>query len=84
VFIGLHDEASPLAANYLIRQEINIQGSFAYTPGDFARSLALLEAGAVRPSELWIEERPLSEGAAAFAGLVAGRIAIPKIILHPE
>jgi threonine dehydrogenase-like Zn-dependent dehydrogenase len=83
VYIGLHDEASPLAANYLVRQEINIQGSFSYTPADFAEAISLLEAGAVMPSDVWLEDRPLRDGAAAFAGLVDGSITSPKIILRP-
>ena len=83
VYIGLHDEASPLAANYLVRQEVSIQGSFAYTPEDFARALALLAAGVVAPSPAWVEERPLGAGGAAFAGLVDGSITTPKIILRP-
>ncbi len=83
VYIGLHDEASPLAANYLVRQEINIQGSFAYTPADFAHAVTLLATGVVQPTEQWIEERPLHGGVEAFAGLVDGSIATPKIILRP-
>jgi threonine dehydrogenase-like Zn-dependent dehydrogenase len=84
IYIGLHDEASPLAANYLVRQEITVQGSFSYTYADFAASIALLEAGVVMPSPAWIEERPLAEGAAAFAGLLDGTIRIPKIVLIPD
>ena len=83
VYIGLHAESSPLAANYLVRQEITIQGSFAYTPTDFDVALALLAAGVAAPSPAWVEERPLAAGGEAFAGLVAGTITIPKIILHP-
>lgn len=83
VYIGLHDEASPLAANYLVRQEVAIQGSFAYTPADFVHAINLLEQGVVRPSPDWVEERPLHEGATAFAGLVNGDITIPKIMLRP-
>jgi threonine dehydrogenase-like Zn-dependent dehydrogenase len=83
VYIGLHDEASPLAANYLVRQEINIQGSFSYTPADFADAIALLAAGTVAPGASWVEERPLHAGAEAFAGLVDGSVTIPKIILRP-
>jgi threonine dehydrogenase-like Zn-dependent dehydrogenase len=84
IYIGLHDEASPLAANYLVRQEIAIQGSFSYTPTDFAHAIALLENGAIAPSAAWIEERPLAEGVAAFAGLIDGSITIPKIMLRPQ
>lgn len=83
VYIGLHDESSPLAANYLVRQEINIQGSFAYTPGDFAQAVSLLATGVVKPTQQWIEERALSGGISAFAGLVDGSIVTPKIILRP-
>ena len=83
VYIGLHDESSPLAANYLVRQEINVQGSFAYTPADFAQALALLASGAVAPTAQWIEERALGGGGDAFAGLVDGSIVTPKIILRP-
>lgn len=83
VYIGLHDEASPLAANYLVRQEVAIQGSFAYTPADFAHAINLLEQGVVRPSPDWVEERPLHGGATAFAGLVNGDITTPKIMLRP-
>ena len=32
---------------------------------------------------MWPEIRPLSEGAAAFADIKAGRAAAPKIILKP-
>jgi threonine dehydrogenase-like Zn-dependent dehydrogenase len=38
VFIGLHDETSSLAANYLVRQEITLRGSFSYDQSDFKRA----------------------------------------------
>lgn len=83
IYIGLHDEASPLAANYLVRQEIAIQGSFSYTTANFARALTLLQTGEIHASPEWIEERPLAEGAAAFTGLISGAITTPKIMLRP-
>jgi len=83
LFIGLHDETSPLAANYLVRQEIGIRGSFAYTPADFAAALGLLEAGLITPAPTWLEEQPLREGAKIFAGLIDGTLTTPKVILRP-
>ncbi|HHY56057.1 MAG TPA: alcohol dehydrogenase catalytic domain-containing protein [Chloroflexi bacterium] len=83
VYIGLHDETSPLAANYLVRQEIAIQGSFSYTPTDFACAIDLLAEGSISPSPTWIEERPLTEGMAAFVGLLDGSLTLPKIMLRP-
>ena len=82
VFIGLHDEESPLATNYLIRQEITITGCFGYSQQDFARAFTLLQAGVIQPSADWLEERPLAEGAAAFAELVKGTANATKIVLR--
>jgi len=83
VLIGLHDEESVLPANYMIRQEITVIGSFAYTDADFANSLDLLVRGVVQPSEDWLEERPLSAGPSAFAELVEGKARAAKIVLTP-
>jgi threonine dehydrogenase-like Zn-dependent dehydrogenase len=81
VLIGLHDEESVLPANYLIRQEIAVTGSFAYTDADFAQAVDLLARSVVQPSADWLEERPLSEGPAAFAELVDGTVQAAKIVL---
>jgi threonine dehydrogenase-like Zn-dependent dehydrogenase len=82
VLVGLHDEASLLPANYLVRQEVTLVGSFAYTPDDFKRALDLLIQGRVQPTADWLHERPLSEGPAAFAELVNGRAGTTKIVLR--
>jgi len=84
VFIGLHDEESPLAANYLVRQEVTIAGSFAYTDADFARALDLLAQGVVRAEPDWLDVRPLDAGPAAFEELVSGAAAATKIVLIIE
>lgn len=82
VFIGLHDEESLLATNYLIRQEIAITGCFGYSHQDFAHALTLLQAGIIQPEADWLEERPLAEGPAAFAELVKGTASATKIVLQ--
>lgn len=82
VFIGLHDEESLLATNYLIRQEITITGSFSYTHQNFAHALTMLQAGLLLPEADWLEERPLAEGPAAFAELVNGTASTTKIVLR--
>ena len=81
IFIGLHDEESVLPANYMIRQEITVTGSFAYTDEDFARAMDLLVRGIVQPSGDWLEERPLSAGPASFVELVDGKARATKIVL---
>lgn len=81
VLIGLHDEESVLPANYVIRQEITVTGTFAYTDNDFAQAVDLLNRGVVRPSVDWLEERPLGDGPAAFTELVDGKAKAAKIVL---
>jgi L-iditol 2-dehydrogenase len=83
VFIGLHSADSSLDMSYLVRQEITIAGSYAYTQADFARALDLLKQGVLHSSDDWVEERPLAEGGAAFAELVDGTALATKIMLHP-
>jgi threonine dehydrogenase-like Zn-dependent dehydrogenase len=70
-----------LPANYLIRQEITLAGSFAYTKTDFTQAIDLLALGLVRANGDWLEERPLSDGPAAFTELVDGKARAAKIIL---
>ncbi len=81
VLIGLHNEESIVPANYIIRQEITLIGSFAYTQTDFIQSIDMLARGVVKPEGDWIEERPLGDGPAAFAELVDGKAKAAKIVL---
>jgi threonine dehydrogenase-like Zn-dependent dehydrogenase len=82
VFIGLHDETSSLAANYLVRQEIVLRGSFSYDQSDFKRAFDLLTHGLLHENVDWLEERPLAAGPSSFAELVDGRVAATKIVLR--
>lgn len=84
VFVGLHEPASGLPANHIVRSEIKVTGSFAYTKADFATAVELLAAGAIRPSEEWLEERELSACADSFAELVDGSPTYSKIVLRPS
>lgn len=62
-------------------QEITVSGSYCYTPDDFAAALAALGAGQLGDLA-WVEARPLSDGAIAFADLDAGRVDAAKIVLE--
>ena len=50
---------------------------------DFRSTVKAIYSGALGPLD-WIEERPLSEGAQAFADLLEGRSPAAKIVLVPE
>ncbi|MCS6840690.1 MAG: galactitol-1-phosphate 5-dehydrogenase [Roseiflexus sp.] len=84
VLIGLHEEESVFAANHVVRQEITVVGSFAYSDTDFQRALDLLAMGRVSLDGDWLEERPLAAGPAAFEELIAGATRAVKIVLQVE
>ena len=82
VFIGLHDETSPLATNYLVRQEITLRGSFGYDRSDFEQAFNFLQRGLLPSEGSWLEERPLASGPSSFAELVDGKATATKIALR--
>jgi threonine dehydrogenase-like Zn-dependent dehydrogenase len=82
VLIGLHDEESVLPANYIVRNEITLAGTFAYSPDDFSEALELLKEGVVQPSGDWLEERPLKDGPTTFAELIEGKVKKTKVVLR--
>jgi len=84
VLVGLHEEESVVPANYIVRQEIRITGSFVYTQDDFGLALRMLTDGVIRPSDDWLEERPLLSGAQAFAELADGRCRVVKVVLRAD
>lgn len=82
VHIGLGEDTGGLDIRRMTLQEITFIGTYTYTAQDFRDTAQAIFDGKLGPLD-WIEIRPLSEGAAAFADLRAGRVASPKIVLHP-
>jgi len=65
ILLGMGKERSEIDFVASIRKEHRVTMSFAYTPADFARSLALLIAGEIDLSP-WTVEMPLADGQRAF------------------
>ncbi|MBI3957372.1 MAG: alcohol dehydrogenase catalytic domain-containing protein [Chloroflexi bacterium] len=82
VLSGLHEEVSEMPAADIIRREIVVRGSFAYSPANFAEALAVLERGDMR-LDPWIVEAPLSEGGAWFDRLIDAPGDVSKVLLRP-
>ena len=82
VHVGLQDNDGGFDARYMTLQEVTVVGSYTYTMEDLKVAADKLHSGAYG-TLAWLEERPLSEGAQAFADLHAGRCATPKIVLKP-
>ncbi len=83
VHIGLQDSDGGLDLRRLTLQEILFAGSYTYTAADFQATIQAMHAGTLGDLD-WFEERPLSDGASAFADLHAGRAAAAKIVLRPH
>ncbi len=81
--VGLGSDAGGLDIRRMTLQEITFIGTYTYTKQDFRDTAAALFEGRLGPLD-WTEDRPLSDGAAAFADIRAGRVAAPKIILRPN
>lgn len=81
IFTGLHEEESTVQANYIIRSEIGIQGSFAYTALDFEDALQWLIDGRLDVDQ-YILKAPLSEGGDCFERLLSKPGPVAKILLE--
>ena len=81
--IGLQDWASEIDMRKLTLSEITLLGTYTYSQADLRATVALLAHGAFGDLS-WVQTRPLSEGAAAFADLHAGRTASAKVVLQAQ
>jgi threonine dehydrogenase-like Zn-dependent dehydrogenase len=82
VHLGLLPGVDGLDIRKITLQEVTFIGSYCYTPMDFRHTVAALamrQLGALR----WFEQRPLEDGAAAFAAIDQGSTPAAKIILRP-
>ena len=80
VVVGLHDDETSLGFHGIVRGQIRIQGSYAYTAPDYEEALGWLVDGRAGIGEL-PPVLPLEEGPSAFADLVRGPSAQIKVFL---
>lgn len=71
VLVGLHGDETTLGFHDVVRRQITLQGSYAYTPEDFEQALAWISSGEAGIGEL-PPVLPLERGPNAFARLVEG------------
>lgn len=82
VHIGLGEDAGGLDIRRMTLQEITFIGTYTYTMQDFRDTARAIFDGHLGSLD-WTEQRPLSDGYAAFRDLRAGAVASPKIVLNP-
>lgn len=80
IFTGLHEEASRLPINTIIRSEIRMTGAFAYHSDDFETALQWISEGRVSLSP-WTQLAPLENGGACFETLIKNPGKVAKILL---
>lgn len=71
VMVGLHGDETTLGFHDVVRRQITLQGSYAYTPEDFEQALTWISSGEAGIGEL-PPAIPLERGPDAFARLVEG------------
>jgi threonine dehydrogenase-like Zn-dependent dehydrogenase len=81
VLLGMGAEKSEIDFVTSIRKEHRVVMSFAYTPTDFERSLALLTAGEIDLTP-WTIEMPLEQGQQAFERITTNPGDTLKIMLR--
>lgn len=82
MLLGLHDAMSAVDFSLVVRKEMRLQGSFAYTAADFQESKRLIESGDISIED-WTETWPLESGQAAFDQLTSRPGSTLKIVLKP-
>jgi threonine dehydrogenase-like Zn-dependent dehydrogenase len=82
ILSGLHEESSAMPAADIIRREIVVRGSFAYSPANFAGAVGLLADGKIT-LDPWITEAPLADGGKWFDRLVDAPGDVAKVLLQP-
>jgi threonine dehydrogenase-like Zn-dependent dehydrogenase len=80
VFVGLHDDDTTLGFHGVVRGQLDLRGSYAFTAEDYEQALEWLVAGRAGIGEL-PPVLPLEEGPDAFAELVRGPSEQIKVFL---
>jgi (R,R)-butanediol dehydrogenase / meso-butanediol dehydrogenase / diacetyl reductase len=80
VFVGLHDDYTTLGFHGVVRGQLDLRGSYAFTAEDYEQALQWLVAGRAGIGEL-PPVLPLEEGPDAFAELVKGPSEQIKVFL---
>lgn len=82
VLVGLHTNNTEVPGNIIVRSEISVVGSFAYTFKDFQDALHLMKDKFLKPASSWLGERSLEDGDRSFQELIKGS-PLAKIVLRP-
>jgi threonine dehydrogenase-like Zn-dependent dehydrogenase len=80
-WIGLAEDEAHIDARAVVTREIEIRGSYAYTPSDFKTALKVIVSGAF-PVDTLVSERRLDQGQEVFEDLASGTSQLVKVIFQ--
>lgn len=83
VFVGLHTPRTNLMGSTIVRNEVQVHGSFAYSDKDFAEAINLLENGLSIRNGGWFDIRELETGSDSFKELLDPSSKYAKILMKP-
>lgn len=81
--VGLGKGETTLNFVSVVGRELNIQGSYCYTDGDFQRALDLIAGGQIQVDSM-VHTAPLSEGVQSFQRMIEEPAGIIKTVLVPN
>ena len=81
VIVGVPSADFELPMRIIQDQQVRIQGSATYVPQDYATSIAMIQAGAVRAEDFITGQFPLDQAEQAFAASTSGEHI--KVVIHP-
>lgn len=84
VLVGIHDTVLDIPARRVIRDEVTVVGSFAYTRRSFADAVALAGKGLLESVAAICTIRALSDGPRTFEELTSRALIAPRAILGPS
>lgn len=82
IALGLRDDETPLPFHSMVRNQIMVRGSYAYTPADYRKALDWLIEGRAGIGDL-PDVMPLDRGPEVFAELSRGPTDRIKVFLSP-
>jgi 2-desacetyl-2-hydroxyethyl bacteriochlorophyllide A dehydrogenase len=82
VLVSTYEQQPELDFNQVVRKHVSLLGSWAWTPDDYRKSIALIQSGRVERKILISHEFPLSEAPEAFATQCRPEAAI-KVLIKP-
>jgi 2-desacetyl-2-hydroxyethyl bacteriochlorophyllide A dehydrogenase len=82
VLVALFEQQPELDFNQVVRKQVNIHGSWAWTGDDFRQAIALVQSGQVNRKPLISHQYPLAEAPHAFATQAQPEAAV-KVLLKP-